>query len=73
MTRVIETLLDKADVINMIRGTSPSYESMNALEHLQLGSYTGGFNDKWDWNSKFPESLTIEELYFLYTKLKDSK
>jgi len=70
MSRVIEILLDRTDVINMIRGTSPPYEAMNLLEYMALGSYSGGFNDSWSWNSSFPKEITLENLYFIYTKIK---
>lgn len=61
--------LDKQDVTTLIRGTSPSYELMNDSIITQLGNYTGGFKDEWNWNYTFPD-LPIEILYNTYLKLK---
>ena len=61
--------LDKQDIITLIRGTSPSYELMNDPIIDQLGVYSGGFKDEWNWNYVFPD-LSIEILYNTYLKLK---
>ena len=42
--------LERKDVINLIRSTYPPYEDMEMLENLKLGFYSGGFNDKWEWD-----------------------
>lgn len=65
--------LDKKDLISLIRGICPSYEQMSDFEKLGLGTYTGGFADKWDWNSKDSscwDEFSEGELYGLYLTLK---
>lgn len=39
----------------------------------QLGSYRGGMNDEWSWNSYKLEELTEETLFKLYQFIKKNK
>ena len=41
--------LDRKGIISLLRGTTPPYSVMNKIPK-ELGSYTGGFVDKWNWN-----------------------
>ena len=41
--------LDRLDIVNMLRGTTPSYSIMKNIPK-ELGSYCGGFVDEWKWN-----------------------
>lgn len=62
--------LDKSDLIAMVKGKTPEY---TLLEHelvKKSGYYTGGFVDKWTWESGKLEKLTEQELFELYTALK---
>lgn len=62
--------LKKSDIWNMIRGVEPeSMQQINNLHNLGLGCYTGGFSDSWQYASKVPEHLGIEELLDLYKEL----
>lgn len=47
----LNVCLERKDVINLIRSTQPPYEDMKMLENLKLGFYSGGFNDKWTWET----------------------
>lgn len=61
--------LSKRDIINMVRGTSPNYEGMSEAIAMELGTYTGGMVDRFDWNgadSKSWDKYTSEELLLLY-------
>lgn len=65
--------LDKKDIISLIRGEYPSYEQIDMLVNRRLGTYTGGFADRWDWNSKHDpcwNAFSEEELYDMYLTLK---
>lgn len=69
---MITVELYKKDIICMIKGISPSYDQMKKLENLKLGSYTGGFADKWNWssnNSDCWDQFSDQELFNLYLEL----
>ena len=65
--------VERKDVINLIRSTYPPYEDMEMLENLKLGSYSGGFNDKWEWEtptSKGWDNYDINKLFSIYILYK---
>jgi hypothetical protein len=62
--------LNKNDLISLVKGVSPSYAAMQHHTISPLGSYTGGFHDKWYWHTYKLEELTEEQLYNLYKFLK---
>lgn len=64
--------LDKRDIIHLLRGVTPSYNTMKLIEDMKLGSYTGGFVDRFNWNSITSvcwDKYSEKELYELYIKL----
>lgn len=63
--------LEREDIINMIRGTSPSYKMMSDPLVNKLGDYTGGFHDRWDWGRYFPLAISNEKLLELYYRIKE--
>ena len=65
--------LDKRDIIHLLRGVEPSYDIMGLIEDMELGSYIGGFEDRFDWNyttSACWDKYSEEKLFELYLKLK---
>lgn len=62
--------VDKKDLVRLICGISLTYKQMEEIGGLGLGSYTGGFHDKWDWYPWSLEKYTEDELYALYLKIK---
>ena len=65
--------LEKIDIINLVRSTTPYYNEMSEIEEMELGSYFGGFSDRWDWEheeSEVWDNFTEQELFDLYKKLK---
>jgi len=58
--------LTKADLISLVKGTTPSYKAMQNPIVKANGSYTGGHHDKWDWDFFFDKSLTEQQLWELY-------
>ena len=65
--------LERKDVINLIRSTYPPYEDIEMLENLKLGFYSGGFNDKWTWEtstSKGRDNYDINKLFSIYILYK---
>lgn len=58
--------LDKTDLVNLVRGINPPYEVFEVSLVKQCGSYTGGFNDRWDWRTYDLEKLTESQLVELY-------
>lgn len=62
--------VDKKDLVHMVLGCEPDYEVINELINRKLGSYCGGFNDRWDWNKYALEELSEQELFDLYEKVK---
>lgn len=65
--------LDKKDLISLVKGICPSYQIMDDPYIRQLGSYRGGMNDEWSWNSYKLEELTEETLFKLYQFIKKNK
>jgi len=64
--------LDKRDIIHLLRGIEPSYDTMGLIEDMKLGSYTGGFVDRFNWNSVTSvcwDKYSDEKLFELYLKL----
>ena len=46
---------------------------MEMLENLKLGFYSGGFNDKWEWEtstSKGWDNYDINQLFSIYILYK---
>lgn len=41
--------LDRKDIISLLRGTNTHYSVMNKIPE-ELGSYVGGFVERWEWN-----------------------
>lgn len=65
--------LNKRDIIHLLRGTEPSYDLIGLVEDMELGRYTGGFVDRFDWNcqsSKCWDKYSEEDLFKLYKELK---
>ena len=44
--------LKKEDILNLLKGTTPSYELMENEIIKKCGNFTGGFDNKWYWNNK---------------------
>ena len=64
--------LDKRDIIHLLRGVEPSYDKMGIVENMELGTYTGGFEDRFEWNyatSACWDKYSDEKLFELYLKL----
>lgn len=61
--------LDRADLINMLHGITPSYEAMNFIPK-DFGQYIGGFVDDWKWNRHVPDEYSDEFLFKLYKMCK---
>lgn len=69
----LEITVDKDDLINLICGTTPSYELMNDEKIKKCGHYNGSYGN-WNWyRSLLSVHNTEVELYELYLKLKNKK
>ena len=64
--------LSKEDLIKLVLTTSPSYKIIDDELLRKYGSYTGGFVDKWHWDTKSLSNLSEEHLYGMYLLCKDS-
>lgn len=64
--------LDKKDLISLAKGSTPHYNIMEIPDIASQGSFTGGFVDKWSWNSNAFESYTKELTYAIYLLCKNS-
>ena len=64
--------LDKADLVALVEGSSCPWDQQwhDRLTHMGVGSYTGGFVDKWSWSTSGLERLTEDQLWQLYTMIK---
>ena len=64
--------LNKRDIIHLLRGVEPNYDTMGLIIDMELGSYTGGFEDRFDWEyvtSARWDKYSEEKLFELYLKL----
>ena len=70
--------LDNKDLARLVAGhdlAAMEYTHkvrMSYYQQLGLGSYTGGFNDKWDWNLDALEKLSPMRLYNIWQELKNA-
>jgi|TARA_R110000851_G_scaffold230898_10_gene383765 hypothetical protein len=65
--------LNRNDLIALVKGSFVPYEAMES-ETLQLmGSFTGGFSDRWNWNYSVPDMITDQELWDTYNILLREK
>jgi hypothetical protein len=62
--------LEREDLLNMVKGTSPYYSVMEDTLVKKAGQWIGGMADRWSWGDL--NSLTDEELFKLYKICKDS-
>lgn len=69
----IQVTLDRKDIINLIKCTEPSYNLMKDPIIEQMGTFIGGFSDRWDWNNSKFQNFTITQLWSTYLKLKEGK
>lgn len=63
--------LERKDIENLIKGTDVPYALMEDPIISKLGYYTGGFYDRWDWFSPMDKSITDEQLWETYQKLRE--
>ena len=66
-------ILTKADVVNMLRGTTPYGEEMTRAIEMGIGTYHGGQNDHFEWCKTWCEKweqYTTHELYDLYCNIE---
>lgn len=64
--------LYQIDLVNLVTSVEPYYNLHRELIDRELGSWTGGFVDKWDWNKSKLSLLTETELVKLYYSCKAS-
>lgn len=68
----MKEVLDKEDLIAMVKGIEPYY---NVFDHSLIkncGKYIGGFCDRWEWDLDKLEKLDNRDLYNLYSICKQS-
>ena len=64
-------ILDKTDLISLVKGTIPNYSIMSNPIIDKNGRYSGSY-DRWEWNYKAFEECTESELLETYYLLKSS-
>ena len=74
----VETItveLTKKEVIRLIKSGWPHYSLFDELDKLGFGKYVGGFIERWEWNDNpdFWNKFPIEQLFDIYTNLKNIK
>lgn len=62
--------LEKQDLINLLNGTEPSYDSFDKIPN-KLFSYSGGFTERFTWIKPELNKLSETELFELYNKIKN--
>jgi len=64
--------LDREDLVSLVRGMEPSYDIFEDPLVKRCGSWTGGFVEKWDWNSEL-DRISETYLFALYKLCKSSR
>ena len=67
--------LDRRDICSLLRGTDPFFSVMNDPIVIALGNWTGGFNERWNWNSLSSieaSKYSDEQLFKTYELCKKS-
>lgn len=62
--------MDKSMLSALIKGCDPSYEIMDHPLIKSKGYYSGGHNDRWNWNNSFGD-CTEEQLWETYQLLQN--
>jgi hypothetical protein len=57
--------LTKTDLVNLVMGTTPSYEQMNDKLVDRTGSYRGSYGT-WSWDNHELNKLSEKTLWDLY-------
>lgn len=67
--------LNKKEVIGLIKSIWPPYSWFDELDKLGFGHYVGGFVERWEWNNDpdFWNKFPIEQLFDIYTNIKNTK
>lgn len=62
--------LDKFDLITLVMGSYAPFNKMEEWTAKDYGNYTGGHEDKWDWNRGPLLTASNEELWAIYLECK---
>jgi hypothetical protein len=65
----MKIVVDKQDLINMVKGVFLSYDAMCDPLASICGRYVGGFDDKWVWDVFELNQLTEQQLFDVYTRI----
>jgi hypothetical protein len=63
--------LDKKDLISLVKGKDPGYDLLNHPLVKSGGYFTGGFVDKWTWETDKLKQMSEKDLTTLYFMLKE--
>jgi len=69
---MIQTSLDKTDLISLVRGAMPHHNEFNNPIVKQCGSWSDGTTEGWKWYSPSLHELSESDLYNLYKLCKNS-
>ena len=65
-----ENLIPTTVLRDAITGVTPSYAAMEHQIVKNYGDYTGGFCDKWTWNTHKLKTCSRDTLIELYNTIK---
>lgn len=68
--KMITIEVSKEDLVNLITGTSPSFDLINSFTEMGIGNYIGGHVDRWNWNRSTLENLDEHELLEIYNRMR---
>lgn len=67
----MQVILDKQDLMSLVKGNHPSYELMNHFLIKDMGTYSDSYG-RWDWNYNKLRDLNEEVLWDIYQRCKQS-
>ena len=75
MNETITIELTKWEIIGLIKSIWSPYSMIDELDKNGFGHYVGGFVDRWEWNddTNFWDKFLIEQLFDIYTNIKNAK
>lgn len=62
--------LDRGDLINLLKGSTPSIDQINYADVRQCGQYVGGMVERWEWG-EIPDHFSNQHIWEMYQVIKN--
>lgn len=65
--------LNKESLISLVTSINPIYDLIPKYQFLNLGKYTSGLGDHWEWNKSILNEISEENLWEIYKETNDAR